>query len=116
MKFKQISLAFSLVILSILFLGSATYANDSTAIDTTIAYKKVDLVIECEWGDPETLENVNVLVIYRNSILRTIVVNTNDAKLEYSPAEGIVYKIYSRLQRPRRLLKTFPPLTFEITT
>ena len=116
MKNRHVVFIMSFVAFFLLLSATPVYAGDGTGIDTTLTYEKVDLVVEYEWGDPETIEKVTVLVHYKNSLVQLIVAETREAKLEYYPSEGMVYKIYRVEKDSRILIKKIPPLNFEIAS
>ncbi len=103
--------AFFMVFLFVLMIGSnASAAGFSVDADTTEIkpdFKNVNVVVEYEWKDSETLEKVDVYLHLDAKEPNVELIASEFRKCEISIIDGIVLKIFD--SQTGKLLKTIKP-------
>jgi hypothetical protein len=95
MKAWPLYFALVLAICSAVFVDYVSKSFDTTKKSPT--YANVDVLVEYEWGDSETIEDVNVLVKTRSKKPHSLeVLKGKHTQYDLLISESVVVKIYCR--------------------
>ena len=107
MSYIKTSIFTGLIVLFILSLNIICTASEPQENEKPIKtdYKNVDVFIECDWGENDTMEQVSVMDKSGDKKPRLIIIGQDWTRQELYLIEGIVVRIFDH--KNHKLLKTY---------
>lgn len=78
--------------------------QDTTVVDSVkskATHSAVNVVVETEWSDPETIKNVDVYVKYEKGIARTLAMKSKSRDCDIALISGVTVKILNPVSGKR---------------